>query len=242
LSQEGGKSVPRHVAIIMDGNGRWAEKRGLPRVAGHRAGAEALRRTLEAAAKHGVEVLTVYAFSSENWRRSTEEISDLTALMRYYLERELKTLEKEGVRLKLIGDYSAFGADLVGRLERAVERTAKNRRLTLVIALNYGSRAEIAAAARALALRASAGEIEPGGIDENSIASELQTRDLPDLDLLIRTSGEVRLSNFLLWQTAYAELLFLDTLWPDFDEQVFANALDQFAARQRRFGGRGTKA
>jgi undecaprenyl diphosphate synthase len=238
LSQDGGQTVPRHVAIIMDGNGRWAEQRGLPRVAGHRAGAEALRRTLEAAAKLGVEVLTVYAFSSENWRRSQEEISDLTALMRYYLERELKTLEKEGVRLKLIGDYSAFGPDLMERLERAVARTAKNKRLTLVIALNYGSRAEIAAAARTLASKAAAGEIDPGTIDEESLGSELQTRDLPRLDLLIRTSGEVRLSNFLLWQAAYAELLFLDTLWPDFDEQVFAGALEQFAARQRRFGGR----
>jgi undecaprenyl diphosphate synthase len=222
----------------MDGNGRWAAKRGLPRVAGHRAGAEALRKTLQAAADRGVEVLTVYAFSSENWRRTAEEISDLTALMRYYLERELQTLEKEAVRLKLIGDYSAFGPDLVERLERAVERTATNTRLTLVIALNYGSRAEIAAAARVLASKAAAGEIDPGEIDEESIERTLQTRDLPALDLLIRTSGEVRLSNFLLWQAAYAELLFLDTLWPDFDEQVFADALEQFAARQRRYGGR----
>ena len=226
----------------MDGNGRWAQQRGLPRVAGHRAGAEALRRTLEAAVKHDVEVLTVYAFSSENWRRSAEEISELTALMRYYLERELKTLAKEGVRLKLIGDYSAFGTDLVGRLEREIERTAKNTRLTLVIALNYGSRAEIAAAARTLGSRVRSGEIEAAAIDEQSIGAELQTRDLPELDLLIRTSGEVRLSNFLLWQAAYAELLFLDTLWPDFDEQVFADALEQFATRQRRFGGRETVA
>ena len=231
-------SVPRHVAIIMDGNGRWAQQRGLPRVAGHRAGAEALRRTLQAAADNGVDVLTVYAFSSENWRRSEEEIADLTALMRYYLERELKSLEKERVRLRLIGDYSAFGPDLVERLEKAVERTRDNDRLTLVIALNYGSRAEIAAAARKLATRVGAGEIQAGEIHEESIGRELQTRDLPDLDLLIRTSGEVRLSNFLLWQAAYAELLFLDTLWPDFDEQAFADALDKFASRQRRFGGR----
>ena len=236
--RDGGRTVPRHVAIIMDGNGRWAQKRGLPRAAGHRAGAEALRRALQAAADHDVEVLTIYAFSSENWRRSAEEISDLTALMRFYLERELKTLEKERVRLKLIGDYSAFGAELVERLERAVERTANNDRLTLVIALNYGSRAEIAAAARKLAARVAAGELQAGEIDEQAIEAELQTRDLPDLDLLIRTSGEVRLSNFLLWQAAYAELLFLDTLWPDFDEQTFADALERFAARQRRFGGR----
>ena len=235
---EGGRTVPRHVAIIMDGNGRWAQRRGLPRVAGHRAGAEAVRRALQAAADHGVEVLTIYAFSSENWRRSDEEISDLTALMRFYLERELKTLEKERVRLKLIGDYSAFGPELVERLERAVERTAGNTRLTLVIALNYGSRAEIASAAQSLAARVAAGELRPEAIDEEAVANELQTRDLPELDLLIRTSGELRLSNFLLWQSAYAELLFLDILWPDFDEKAFADALEQFSARQRRFGGR----
>jgi undecaprenyl diphosphate synthase len=234
----GGKRVPRHVAIIMDGNGRWAKRRGLPRAAGHKAGAEAVRRTMQAAADRGVEVLTLYAFSSENWRRSAEEIADLTGLMRFYLERELATLHKEGVRLKLIGDYSAFGTDLVQRLERAVEHTTENRRLTLVVALNYGSRTEIAAAAGRLARKAVAKEIEPESIDEAAFANELETRDLPELDLLIRTSGEVRLSNFLLWQAAYAELLFLETFWPDFDEQAFADALDTFAARDRRFGGR----
>ena len=238
----GSGRVPRHVAIIMDGNGRWAQQRGLPRVAGHRAGAEAVRRALQAAADQGVEVLTIYAFSSENWRRSDEEISDLTALMRFYLERELKTLEKERVKLKLIGDYSAFGPELVDRLERAVERTANNTRLTLVIALNYGSRSEIAAAVRKLATKAAAGDIDPVSIDEAAIEGELQTREFPPLDLLIRTSGEVRLSNFLLWQAAYAELLFVDTLWPDFDERTFADALQVYAARERRFGGRGAVA
>jgi undecaprenyl diphosphate synthase len=233
-----GSRVPRHVAIILDGTGRWAKQRGLPRVAGHRAGAEAVRRALQAAADHGVEVLTIYAFSSENWRRSAGEISDLTALMRFYLDRELKTLEKERVRLKLIGDYSAFGGELVERLERAVERTASNTRLTLVIALNYGSRAELAGAVRKLAGKAAAGEIDVTSIDEAAIAAELQTADLPELDLLIRTSGEERLSNFLLWQAAYAELLFLDTLWPDFNEQTFAEAVGVYAARDRRFGGR----
>jgi undecaprenyl diphosphate synthase len=222
----------------MDGNGRWAKQRGLPRIAGHKAGAEAVRRAIQAAADHGVEVLTLYAFSSENWRRSAEEIADLTGLMRFYLERELATLEREGVRLRLIGDYSAFGPDLMARLEKAVERTAGNSRLTLVIALNYGSRGEIAAAARALAGKAVAGEIRSEDIDERAIEAELQTCDLPELDLLIRTSGEVRLSNFLLWQAAYSELLFLDTLWPDFDDQAFADALVNFAARERRFGGR----
>jgi undecaprenyl diphosphate synthase len=222
----------------MDGNGRWARKRGLPRVAGHKAGAEAVRRALQSAADHGVEVLTLYAFSSENWRRSDEEIADLTGLMRFYLERELATLLKEGVRLRLIGDYSAFGPDLVARLERAMQQTAHNSRLNLVVALNYGSRSEIAAAARALAERAARGEIDPAAIDEEAVSAELQTQGLPELDLLIRTSGEVRLSNFLLWQAAYAELMFVDTLWPDFAERDFTEAIERFAARERRFGGR----
>ena len=230
--------VPRHVAIIMDGNGRWAKQRGLPRAAGHKAGAEAVRRTLQAAADAGVEVLTLYAFSSENWRRSDEEISDLTGLMRYYVEKELQRLIDERVRLRLIGDYTAFGPDMSRQLENAVEKTAGNDRLTLVVALNYGSRAEIANAAAALARKAAAGEIEPDSIDEAMLAGELSIADLPELDLLIRTSGEVRLSNFLLWQAAYAELLFTPVLWPDFDEKAFNDALDQFAARQRRFGGR----
>jgi len=222
----------------MDGNGRWAERRGLPRVAGHKAGAEAVRRAMQAAVDHGVEVLTLYAFSSENWKRSTDEIADLTGLMRYYLERELKTLERERVRLRLIGDYSAFGQDLVERLERAVATTARNDRLTLVVALNYGSRAEIAAASRKLASKAVAAEIAVDEIDEHSLEAQLETHGLPELDLLIRTSGEVRLSNFLLWQAAYAELLFLDILWPDFNEATFADALHDYAARNRRFGGR----
>jgi len=234
----GGGRIPRHVAIIMDGNGRWAAQRGLPRVAGHRAGAEAVRRSLRAAAEYGVEVLTLYAFSSENWRRSEEEVSDLKGLMAYYLEREFASLEKEGVRLKLVGDYTAFGPELSARLERAVERLQDNRRLTFVIALNYGSRAEIAAAAQSLAAKATAGDIDVRAIDEEAIEGELQTRDLPPLDLLIRTSGEVRLSNFLLWQAAYAELLFLPVLWPDFDEAAFRAALSEYSARERRFGGR----
>jgi undecaprenyl diphosphate synthase len=229
---------PRHVAIIMDGNGRWAAQRGMPRVAGHRAGAEAVRKTLRAAVECGVEVLTLYAFSSENWRRSEEEVSDLKGLLRFYLERELNELEREGVQLRLIGDHSAFGTELAERLERAVERTAGNRRLTLVIALNYGSRGEIARAARLLAERVGRGEISAEVIDEAQLGSELMTSDWPELDLLIRTSGEKRLSNFLLWQAAYAELLFVDTLWPDFDEASFKSALAEFSARQRRFGGR----
>ncbi|MEO7786808.1 MAG: polyprenyl diphosphate synthase [Sphingomicrobium sp.] len=230
--------TPRHVAIIMDGNGRWAAKRGLPRVAGHRAGAEAVRNTVRAAAEAGVEVLTLYAFSSENWRRSAEEVADLTALMRFYLDRELSSLEREGVRLELIGEPEAFGSDLAERLAAAVDRTRSNSGITLVIALNYGSRAELARAARTLAERAVAGEIDPSAIDIAMIGSELQTARWPELDLLIRTSGEVRLSNFLLWQAAYAELIFVDTLWPDFDGAALGEALVQYATRQRRFGGR----
>ena len=233
-----GGTVPRHVAIIMDGNGRWAKQRGLPRVAGHRAGAEAVRQTMRAAVKCGVEVLTLYAFSSENWRRPEEEVSDLKGLLGYYLERELDSLVKEGVRLRLIGDYSKFGTDLSSRLDNAMARLEGNARLTLVVALNYGSRAELAEAARKLAVKAVAGEIEPGGIDEAAIAAELDTHGLPELDLLIRTSGEVRLSNFLLWQAAYAELIFTPTLWPDFGEEEFTNLMSQYAARDRRFGGR----
>jgi undecaprenyl diphosphate synthase len=214
----------------MDGNGRWAKQRGLPRAAGHKAGAEAVRRTLQAAKDSGVEVLTLYAFSSENWRRSDEEISDLKGLMRYYLERELQRLIKEGVRLRLIGNYRAFGPDMARQLENALEKTAANDRLTLVVALNYGSQQEIANAA---AKAASTGEVTV-----ETISSHLETAGLPDLDLLIRTSGEVRLSNFLLWQSAYAELLFTPVLWPDFDEAAFNEAIAQFSARQRRFGGR----
>ena len=229
---------PRHVAIIMDGNGRWAARRGLPRAAGHRAGAEAVRRILKSAVKSGVEVLTLYAFSSENWRRSEDEISDLKGLMGYYLERELDELTREGVQLRLIGDHKAFGAQLVERLERAVERTAKNDRLILVVALNYGARDEITEAARQLAKKSALGDLDPSAIDEATLESELATHGLPDLDLVIRTSGEKRLSNFLLWQAAYAELIFVDALWPDFDEGDFVAAISEFAGRQRRFGGR----
>lgn len=238
LSHGSDGAVPRHVAIIMDGNGRWAAKRALPRVAGHRAGAEALHRVIRAAADAHVEVLTIYAFSSENWRRSDEEVADLTGLMRFYLERELKTFEKEGVRLRLIGEPGAFGKELAAKLERAVTRTADNRRLTLNVALNYGGRGELAAAARRLAEKVQAGTLDPTTIDELAIGAELQSADLPDPDLVIRTSGEMRLSNFLLWQAAYAELLFVDTLWPDFGADEFNAALAIFATRQRRFGGR----
>ena len=222
-------SVPRHVAIIMDGNGRWAKARGLPRAAGHRAGAEAARAVLRAAGEAGVECLTLYAFSSENWRRPAQEISELTGLLRFYIQKELDSLHREGIRLKILGDHTAFEADVAAMVDKAVTKTAGNTRMTLAIALNYGARAELVRAARAAA---AAGEI-----DEAAIERALDTQDLPPLDLLIRTSGEQRLSNFLLWQAAYAELLFTDTLWPDFDGNALRAALDAFARRDRRYGG-----
>lgn len=233
----GGQGVPRHVAIIMDGNGRWAKRRMLPRVAGHRAGVEAVRKVVRAAGELGVEVLTLYAFSSENWRRPESEISDLMGLLRHYLLRELDELAGNGVRIKVIGNLSRFEPDLRAMIEGAVERTATNARLTVVVALNYGAQDELASAARALARDAAAGRIDPTSIDVEAIAARLATADLPPLDLLIRTSGEKRLSNFLLWQAAYAELAFVDTLWPDFDGAALSAALDDFARRERRFGG-----
>jgi undecaprenyl diphosphate synthase len=234
----GGGIVPRHVAIIMDGNGRWAERRGLPRAAGHKAGAESARKVLRAAGEAGVECLTLYAFSSENWRRPEAEIKDLMGLLRLYIANELNALHKEGVRVKVLGDHGAFSAETARMVDRAVERTAGNTRMTLAIALNYGGRAEIAKAARRLAARVATGEMRADSIDEAAIEAELDTAGLPPLDLLIRTSGELRLSNFLLWQAAYAELLFVDTLWPDFDGEALRDALALYGARERRFGGR----
>ena len=227
----------RHVAIIMDGNGRWAKKRLLPRIAGHKKGVEAARTTVRAAGDLGIEVLTLYAFSSENWRRPESEISDLMGLLRHFIRTDINELAEKGVRLRVIGDYQALSPDLVTMIDDAIARTAGNSRTTLVIALNYGSQNELVRAARTLAERARAGEIDPASIDEAAIADLLDTEGLPQLDLLIRTSGEKRLSNFLLWQAAYAELLFLDTLWPDFGKDDLAAALSHFAQRERRFGG-----
>ena len=231
-------SVPRHVAIIMDGNGRWAKARGLPRVAGHREGAEAARRSLRAAGEAGIECLTLYAFSSENWRRPQDEINDLMGLLRFYIGKELDAMHREGIRLRVLGDYTAFQNDVVSMIDAAVARTAGNDRMTLAMALNYGARSELVRATRTLARRVAEGGFDPASIDEAAIEAALDTAELPPLDLLIRTSGEHRLSNFLLWQAAYAELIFLDVLWPDFDEATFHDALAQFAGRERRFGGR----
>jgi undecaprenyl diphosphate synthase len=232
-----GVAVPRHVAIIMDGNGRWAKARGLPRSAGHRAGAEAARKALRAAGEAGVECLTLYAFSSENWRRPAAEISDLTALLRFYVKRELNSLHREGIRLKVLGDHNAFESDVARLVDEAVLRTAGNSRMTLAIALNYGARGELVQTMRRLGEDVKAGTLAPSEIDEARIEATLDTRDLPPLDLLIRTSGEQRLSNFLLWQAAYAELLFVDTLWPDFDGETMRSALGEYARRERRYGG-----
>ena len=234
----GAGTPPRHVAIIMDGNGRWAAARRLPRIAGHREGARAVRRTIEAAIRHGVSWLTIYAFSSENWRRPAGEVLDLTGLLRHYLRTEIAELGENGVRLRFIGDRSRFEDDIRGDLDEAERATAANTRLNLTVALSYGARAEIAAAARAMADAARAGVLDPDGTDEAAFAGFLFTAGMPDPDLLIRTSGEQRLSNFLLWQAAYAELVFLDVLWPDFDEAHFAAALSEYARRERRFGAR----
>ena len=233
----GSAAAPRHVAIIMDGNGRWAKARFLPRIAGHKQGVEAVRRVSRAARTLGIEVLTLYAFSSENWRRPEEEVRDLMGLLRHFLASELDELVSEGVKLRVIGDWRKLSPDLVAMIDGAIARTVANPGPTLVIALNYGAQAEIAAAARALAEQARDGSLSPDQIDEARFGEALETHDLPPLDLLIRTSGEQRLSNFMLWQAAYAELLFVDTLWPDFDEQTLAAALEQFGRRQRRFGG-----
>ncbi|WP_277978823.1 isoprenyl transferase [Sphingomonas phyllosphaerae] len=229
--------LPRHVAIIMDGNGRWAAQRHLPRAAGHRAGVEAVRSVTRAARAMGLEALTLYAFSSENWRRPEDEVGALMKLLKFFIRNDLAELVRENVRLRVLGDYRRFPADVVELVDDALARTAVNTGPILAIALNYGAQAELVAAARRLAERAARDGLAPETIDAASIEAELETRDLPPLDLLIRTSGEQRLSNFLLWQAAYAELLFVDTLWPDFDAAALAAALDSFGKRQRRYGG-----
>ena len=237
LHQAGsGQSAPKHVAIIMDGNGRWARSRGLPRAAGHRAGAQAVRRTIEAAIGCGIEWLTIYAFSSENWRRSPEEVLDLTGLLRRYLRQELAEMAREGVRLRVLGNPQRFDGDLQSELARAEQSTRGNSRLNLNIALSYGARDEIVAAARAMARAIEAGDLTAGEVDEARFGQMLFTADMPDPDMVIRTSGEKRLSNFLLWQSAYAELVFLDVLWPDFCRADFEFALAEFYRRERRFG------
>jgi len=225
------------VAIIMDGNGRWAKKRHLPRIAGHRRGIEAVRGVTRSARTLGIEVLTLYAFSSENWRRPEAEVSDLMALLRHFIRHDLDELADEGVRLRVIGNYGAFAPDLVDMINGALSRTASNTATTLVIGLNYGAQDELVRAVRSLGQSVLAGTLDPAAIEAEHVEAALDTAGLPPLDLLIRTSGEHRLSNFMLWQAAYAELLFVDTLWPDFDASALEAAVDAYGRRERRFGG-----
>ena len=227
---------PAHVAIIMDGNGRWAKARGLPRIAGHRRGAEAVRRTIEASVECGVSYLTLFGFSSENWRRPTGEVDELMGLLRVYLRGEIAELHGQGVRVRIIGDRARLAPDIVTLINNAEALTNENRRLTLVVALSYGGRDDIVQAARKIAEEAAAGRLSPEAIDENLFSGYLRTAGIPDPDLLIRTSGEQRISNFLLWQSAYTELVYTDTLWPDFAKSDLEQALRDFQGRERRYG------
>ena len=226
----GEPASPRHVAIIMDGNGRWAKARHLPRAMGHRKGVEAVRALVRSLEGKGLEALTLYAFSSENWKRPDDEIGDLTKLMKHFIRSDIEEMAQNGIRLQIIGDHSAFDAEAVALIDGALARTADNTGTRLIVALNYGAQDEIARAAK---LAAATGEITT-----DTIAAHLDTADLPPLDLVIRTSGEMRLSNFLLWQAAYAELHFTDVLWPDFTPAHFEAALADYAGRERRYGGR----
>jgi undecaprenyl diphosphate synthase len=229
--------VPRHVAIIMDGNGRWAESRGLPRSAGHHRGVEAVRRTVRAAMELGVQYLTIFSFSSENWSRPAAEIDDLMGLMKRFIRRDLAELHQNGVHINVIGERDRVDPELLELIDDAVALTSDNSALNLVIAFNYGSRAEIARAARRLAERALDGSIKPEDITPDALAAALDTHGVPDPDLLIRTSGELRLSNFLLWQSAYTEFVFLEAYWPDFGRELLEQAIEEFRGRIRRFGG-----
>jgi undecaprenyl diphosphate synthase len=229
FSNTTGVGTPRHIAIIMDGNGRWAKKRFLPRIAGHRKGIEAAKSIVRTAGDLGIEVLTLYAFSTENWNRPEEEVNDLMALLKHFIQRDIRELAENGVRLRVIGNYRVLSKDLVTLIDDAVAQTAANQRTTLVIALNYGAQDEMIRAANAAA--------QHGQITADSFEAHLDTAGLPPVDLLIRTSGEQRLSNFLLWQLAYAEMIFTDTLWPDFNGQSLTDAVACYAGRERRFGG-----
>lgn len=229
--------APRHVAIVMDGNGRWATARGLPRFEGHRRGVEALRRAVKIACEIGIDVLTVYAFSSENWKRPALEISELMGLLKLFVRRDLTELHKNGVRVRAIGERVRLAPDLRALIEEAEDLTQSNSNLTLVVAFNYGSRDEIVRAVQKLAQKIKDGDIEPETLTEQHLAAYLDLPDLPEPDLIIRTSGEQRLSNFLLWQSAYSEFVFLPVLWPDFDRAHFDQALAMYASRERRFGG-----
>jgi undecaprenyl diphosphate synthase len=232
-----GREAPYHVAIIMDGNGRWAAQRGLPRGEGHRRGVEAVRRTVRAATELGIGILTIFSFSSENWTRPRSEILDLMALLRRFIRNDLADLHRSNVRVKIIGEREGLEPDIARLLEEAESLTHANTGLMLVVAFNYGARQEIARAARALAADVAAGRLEPDRITADLLASRLDTSELPDPDLVIRTSGEQRLSNFLLWQAAYSELVFVPVYWPDFDRATLEGAIAEYRTRERRFGG-----
>ena len=241
--QRPGRSAPpAHVAIIMDGNGRWAQMRGLPRQEGHRRGLEALRAAVRNAGDLGVRILTLYSFSTENWRRPATEVSFLLGLLKRFVEKDLGELHAAGVRVRIIGGRDDLAPDLRRLVEHAETLTRDNDRMTLVVAFNYGSRDELVRAARRLAAEAAAGRLDPAAIDEAALSARLDTADLPDPELVIRTSGETRISNFLLWQAAYAEFIFTPVLWPDFDRAAFEEALAEYGRRERRFGGLGEPA
>lgn len=228
--------IPKHIAVIMDGNGRWAKARGKPRVFGHRAGAKAVRKTIAGAAKLGVNAITLFAFSSENWRRPEEEVSLLMDLFITALTREVKKLHKNNLQLRIIGDVSQFNLNLQKKIKEAETLTAGNTGMVVNIAANYGGKWDITKAAKTIALKIQSGELQPNDVTEKVFASELTMSDLPDVDLLIRTSGECRISNFMLWQLAYAEIYFTEVFWPDFDENALADAVSWFVSRERRFG------
>jgi undecaprenyl diphosphate synthase len=230
-------TIPRHVAIIMDGNGRWAAARGLPRGEGHRRGVEALRRTVRAAGDLGIGILTIFSFSAENWSRPPSEIRELMGLLRRFIRNDLADLHRNGVHVRVIGDRDDLAPDIKGLLEEAEDLTKDNDKLTLVVAFNYGARQEIARAAQRLAAEAVAGRIAVADVTADKLATYLDAPDLPDPDLIIRTSGEQRLSNFLLWQAAYSELVFVPVYWPDFDRSALEQAIVEFRGRERRFGG-----
>lgn len=232
-----GMVIPRHVALILDGNGRWAKKRGLPRTMGHKEGCVTVEKTVETAAQLGIEYLTVYGFSTENWNRSAEEVGALMQLFRYYMVRLLKVAKANHVRVRMIGDRTRFDQDIIDGIDRLERETVENTGLTFVIAVNYGGRDEITRAVRRLALDCASGKLNPEAVTEETVASYLDTAGIPDPDLLIRTSGELRLSNYLLWQVAYTEFYITDCLWPDFNEEELKKAIAAYNRRERRFGG-----
>jgi undecaprenyl diphosphate synthase len=232
------RDIPKHVAIIMDGNGRWARAHGVPRTLGHRQGAESVRRAIEAAIELGISYLTLFGFSSENWQRPAEEVRDLMGLLRRYLQSELAEIRKNDIRLRFVGDLTRLPPDIVATIREAEASTETGTALNLTIALSYGGRQEIVSAARRLAERARSGEIDPAAIDEQLFERELLTLGLPDPDLMIRTSGEQRISNFLLWQSAYSELVFVDKYWPDFGKDDLEAAIEEYSRRDRRYGAR----